>query len=430
MHRVLISQVSSQQDKTIKIAGWVHNLRVLKGLIFVIIRDISGQIQVVIEESNTEAFAVVSALSLESVVEIEGSVQEKPSKSGKKEYELLAKKVNVLSHAAEQMPIPVMQKIDNTADVENRFNWRWLDLRKPEHQLIFKVWTELEKGFRKVWLDNNFLQIYTPTFMGTASETGAEVFSVKYFDREVYLAQSPQFYKQMAMAAGMERVFAVGPVYRAEKSYTNRHSTEFTGWDFEMSYINSEVDLMDFEEDLIIAGFTQVKAELQLDFEIPQKPFPRITMAEAKAKLAKAGVKAEKTDDLSSEEEQALAKLLKAETKHDFVFITDYPFSVRPFYHMKKADTELTKSFDLYYKGLEITTGSQREHRPEILAKQAEEKNMNLQELADYFNFFKYGCPPHGGAGIGPARIIMGILNLPNIREAVFLPRDVRRTRP
>jgi len=431
MERVLISEVANHLGNSVKIAGWVHNVRILKGLIFVIIRDISGQIQVVVEESNQEVFSVVNGLNLESILSVEGTVQEKPSKSGNKEYELLAIKAEVLSLAAEQMPIPVMQKIDNEADVESRFNWRWLDLRKPEHQMIFKVWTELEKGFRQALSDNHFIQLYTPTFMSTASETGSEVFAVKYFDREVYLAQSPQFYKQMAMASGLERVFAVGPVYRAEKSFTNRHCTEFTGWDFEMSYIDSENDVMEMEEKMLVAGFEHVNKALNLDLQVPTMPFPRISMKEAKEKLAKAGIKSEQDDDFGSEEEQAFGRLMKEETGHDFVFVTDYPITARPFYHMRKEENQnITKSFDLLYKGIEITTGSQREHRPDVLAKQAEDKGMNLSELEDYLNFFRYGCPPHGGAGIGPGRIIMKIMDLPNIREAVFLPRDVKRVRP
>ncbi|MFH0840463.1 MAG: amino acid--tRNA ligase-related protein [bacterium] len=309
MGRVLIKEAIKTQGQSVKIAGWVHNIRVLKGLIFVVIRDISGQIQVVVEEGNQSAFNAVNGLNLESILEIEGQVQEKPSRSDEKEYEILASQAKVLSIAAEQMPIPVMQKTDNEADIENRFNWRWIDLRKPEHQMVFKTWTELEKGFRKSLADNNFIQIYTPTFMSTASETGSEVFAVKYFDKEVYLAQSPQFYKQMAMASGLDRVFVVGPVYRAEKSFTNRHSTEFTGWDLEMSYINSDQDLMDLEEDLIIAGFKQVKKALKIKVKVPKKPFPRITMAEAKARLAKKELNQKRMMTLALKKNRHLARL-------------------------------------------------------------------------------------------------------------------------
>ena len=431
MPRIAIKE-AIKQSGTVTVAGWVRNIRLHKGLAFIDLCDLSGQLQVVLE-ANNPTYALVDKLTLESVLEVSGQIKPKPPKKGStvQEYEIHAATAKVISQADAELPIPVLTKADNEADVENRFNWRWLDLRQPEHQRIFQVWTELEKGFRQYWDQAGYLQIYTPTFMNTASESGAEVFTVKYFDRQAYLAQSPQFYKQMAMASGLEKVFTVGPVYRAEKSYTNRHSTEFTGWDFEISYINSDEEVMAELENMIISGFQQVKSALNLAIDMPKLPFPKLTMKQAKERLFAAKIKAEQSDDLSAEEETALGRIIKEETGHDFCFLTHYPFSARPFYHMKQEDdASLTKSFDLFYKGLEITTGAQREHRLDILQQQAKEKNMDLASLSDYFNFFKYGCPPHGGAGIGPARIIMKLLDLPNIREAVFLPRDVRRLRP
>jgi aspartyl/asparaginyl-tRNA synthetase len=275
------------------------------------------------------------------------------------------------------------------------------------------------------------MQIYTPCLMGTASETGSDVFEVKYFDRKAYLSQSPQFYKQMAMAAGFEKVFMVGPVFRAELSYTTRHTTEFTGFDFEISYIESHHDVMAEEEKMIAQAFTRLNDKLDLGLEIPSLPFPKLTIKEAKVKLAKKGIKSEKASDVTSEEEIELSKMIKEETGHDFVFVTDWPIEGRPFYHMRhEKDPKLTKSFDLLYKGLEITTGAQREHRPEVLEKQAKEKGMDLEPLTDYINFFRYGCPPHGGIGLGPARFIMKILDLPSVKEANYLTRDVKRLKP
>jgi aspartyl-tRNA synthetase len=436
MNRLLISAAKKQSQGSVTVAGFVHNKRVHKGVVFVDLRDLSGLLQLVILESETAAYQAVEGLNLESVLEVSGTLQEKPTKKGaepgEKDYELLVKDLKVLSSAAEQLPIQVLQKIDNEADLDNRLNWRFLDLRKDEHRLIFSVWTELEKGFRKYFSDNNFFQIYTPTLMSTASETGADVFAVKYFDRQAYLSQSPQFYKQMAMAAGMEKVFIVGPVYRAEKSFTNRHVTEFTGLDFEISYISSHEDIMKTEEEMLAAGFrTLAEKNLPLTVNVPTLPFPRLTLAEVKTKLGAKGIKSEADDDLSPEEERAICALFKEELNHDFVFVTDYPISARPFYHMRHEDNpQLTKSFDLLYQGVEITTGAQREHRVEVLEAQALEKGMNLEELADYLNFFRFGCPPHGGVGIGPARIIMKLLGLGNIKEAIFLPRDVKRLNP
>jgi len=432
MSRLSILEAKKKVSGQVTVSGFVRNQRALKGLIFVVLADLSDSIQLVIEEKNPAVYELALTLNLESVIEVSGVLQPKPVKAGMNpDFELLVSDLKILSLAKEQLPIPVLQKADNEADFDLRLNWRFLDLRRPENQLIFKVWTELERGFREYFASANYIQIYTPTFMSTASETGADVFEVKYFDTKAYLAQSPQFYKQMAMAAGLEKVFTVGTVYRAEKSFTNRHVTEFTGWDFEISYIDSEDTIMDEEEKMIVSGFQKVKENLGLDVEIPSMPFPRLTLAQAKEKLVAKGIKGEAPDDLNPEEERGICQIIKEETGNDFVFVTAYPISVRPFYHMRREDdNSLTKSYDLLYQGIEITTGAIREHRIEVLEKQALGKNMSLEELADYLNFFRYGCPPHGGAGIGPARIVMKLLGLNNIKEAVFLPRDVKRLIP
>ncbi len=434
MPRILIAEAKKFGQGKVAVAGFVRNRRAHKGVIFVDLADISGTMQIVFV-SGTGAYDLAEKLNLESVIEVTGTLQEKPAKKGEtvaeKDYELAAQEASLISLADENLPIPVLTKTDNEANLENRLDWRWLDLRRDENRLVFKVWTKLEEGAREYFKDNGFWQIYTPCLMSTASETGSEVFAVKYFDRQAYLSQSPQFYKQMAMASGFEKVFMVGPVFRAELSYTSRHVTEFTGWDFEVSYISSHSDLMAMEEDLLIKSFQRVKADLGLPLDIPTKPFPKMTFADAKKKLGAAGVKGEKEFDFSTEEEKSLGEMVKQETGHDFVFVTDYPVAARPFYHMRREDdATLTKSFDLLYQGLEVTTGAIREHRIEVLKQQAEEKGMDLGELEDYLNFFRYGCPNHGGVGIGPARIVMKLLGLSNVKEACFLPRDVKRLNP
>ena len=438
MSRLQITEAKKQGQGEVTVAGWVRNLRAHKGIIFVDLADISGIMQVVFVSNNNDNnnnYNLAEKLSLESVIEVSGILQAKPIKKNEpnpvQDYELLVTTVKLISLSNENLPIPVLNKADNEANLDNRLDWRWLDLRREENQLIFKVWTKLEEGFREYFSKNNFIQINTPCLMSTASETGSEVFEVKYFERKAYLSQSPQFYKQMAMASGLEKVFSFGPVFRAELSFTTRHVTEFTGWDFEISYINSHADLMDIEEALLVAGFERIKNDLRLEIEVPSRPFPRITLAEAKKKLAVKGIKSEKDFDFSTEEEKELGIIIKAENNHDFVFVIDYPIEARPFYHMRHVDNNsLTKSFDLLYRGLEITTGAEREHRIEILEKQAVEKGMNLEELKDYLNFFRYGCPGHGGVGIGPGRIVMKLLGLTSVKEACFLPRDVKRLNP
>jgi len=438
MPRILITEAKKQGQGEVTVSGWVRNLRAHKGLVFIDLCDISGIMQVVFvsnNDGNNDNFNLAEKLNLESVIQVTGNLQAKPLKKNDpnpiQDFELAATDVKLISLAEEELPIPVLTKADNEANLDNRLDWRWLDLRRAENQTIFKVWSKMEEGFREYFSKNNFIQINTPCLMSTSSETGSEVFEVKYFDRKAYLSQSPQFYKQMAIASGFEKVFCCGPVFRAELSFTTRHVTEFTGWDFEMAFINSHHDLMDNEENLLVAGFRKIKTDLGLDIEVPAQPFPRITLAEAKQKLAAKGIKSEKDWDFSTEEEKELGLIIKAELNHDFVFVTDYPIAARPFYHMRHEDNNnLTKSFDLIYRGLEITTGSQREHRVDVLEKQAIEKGMNLEELKDYINFFRYGCPNHGGIGMGPGRVVMKLMGLGSIKEACFLPRDVKRLNP
>jgi aspartyl-tRNA synthetase len=435
MSRISIAAAKNQASGKVEITGFVQNIRLMKGLAFFDLRDLSGNMQLVIEESrDADIYKLAQTINLESVISVSGELKEKPAKKNNpnpvKDYEMLVSELNILSLAEANLPIPVLAKIDNEANLDNRLDWRWLDLRRPEHRQIFQVWTKLEEGFRAQLLAEDFIQIYTPCLMNTSSETGSEVFEVKYFDTKAYLSQSPQFYKQMAIASGFEKVFMTGPVFRAEASFTSRHVAEFTGWDFEFAYLDSYIDIMDLEERVIISAFKKVK-ELKINIEIPTAPFPRLSLAEVKSKLKTAGIASEKDHDLSPEEEREICRLIKEEQGHDFIFVTDYPIAARPFYHMRHEDNPgLTKSFDLLYRGVEITTGSQREHRLDILKKQAVEKGINLEELKDYLNFFRYACPPHGGAGIGPARIIMKMLNIDNVKEVCFLPRDVKRLKP
>lgn len=428
MERVLVGQATKLIGEEVKTSGFIEAIRDQGKIKFLMIRDISGIVQIVVME-KADLLKVASGLKLESVVEVVGVVKEEEQAPGG--FEIQVNKIEILSTPIEELPIPVAEKGQEETNIQQRLDWRWLDLRKPEKALIFKVWTEMESAFREYWTKNGYIEIHSPKFMSTPSESGAELFEVKYFGQTAYLAQSPQFYKQMAMAAGFERVFITGPVFRAEPSYTTRHMTEFTGWDIEVSYIDSLEDVMAELENAFICGFEQVKMTLLPELNVPAKNFPKLTMHEAKERLKAAGVPSERPYDISAEEEIELCKMIKEETGSEFVFVTEWPIEVRPFYHMRQGkDLKFTRSADLLYKGLEIVTLAQREHRVEILEKQAEEKGMEVTSFASYINFFRYGCPPHGGAGIGPARIIMKMLDLPSVKEATFLPRDVKRLTP
>jgi len=422
---------------TVHLAGWVQVIRAQSKIIFLVLRDYDGLVQCVVLPEHEEAFSVAKKISQESVITVEGIiVAAKQAQSG---FELQVTALTVISAADPQLPIPVVEKSENETDQAIRLDYRWLDLRKPQKLLVFKVWTHLEQALRDFFIEQKFLQIHSPKLMSSPSESGAEVFEVKYFDKLAYLAQSPQFYKQMAMAAGFERVFEIGPVFRAEPSFTTRHATEFTGFDFEISFITSHQDVIDIWSKAIAYALEQVKNKLGkeiqehygIDVVVPSFPFPQLTMSEAKALLAKKNIENERDGDLSPEEERALGTIAKEQYGHEFVFVTEYPSSVRPFYHMRKEDdANATLSFDLLWKGLEITTGAQREHRYDVLKKQAKEKGMQESSIQDYLNFFRYGCPPHGGAGIGFGRMVMLMLNLESIREASYVYRGVKRLTP
>jgi len=432
MERTKINQLKEYVNKKVLIKGFVHEIRDQSKVKFVLIRDNSGIVQTVTLKENKKVFDKISLIPKESVVSIEGTVKaEKQAPGG---IEIGVDKYKILSEADRNLPIAVVEKGEPPA-LPIRLDWRWLDLRKPKNLLIFKIWTFMEKAMREFWDKNEFIQIYSPKFMGAPSESGAELFGVDYFGKKAYLAQSPQFYKQMAMASGFEKIFEIGPVFRANKSHTVRHDTEFTMIDMEISYIDSHEDVMKLEENWINYFIGRIKQEFGeqikqvfgVEVVVPQIPFPRLTMAEAQKLIRKKGYRGP-DDDLDAEGEKMLCEVVKEKFNHEFIFVKDYPTSARPFYHMRVGN--ITKSFDLIWKGTEVTTGAQREHRADILQDQAVEKKINLNLIKDYLNFFKYGCPPHGGFAISPTRFLMLMLGIKNVREVTFLPRDTERLTP
>lgn len=439
MDRTLIKDLKEKVGQQVTLKGWLQTLRDQKSMQFLILRDKTGLAQIAHwKKGNPELAELISTLGTESALTLTGNVvANEVVKLGGIEVQL----ESLIVENNAELPLPFEPFSETLPEQDYRLDWRYLDLRRERNRLIFEIQTTLEQAMREYWLQNGFIEIHSPKIMGTPSESGADLFKVEYFDRTAYLAQSPQFYKQMAQAAGFERIFEIGPVFRADPSFTSRHMTEFTGIDFEMSWINSHEDVMTFAEKLLAHAYQAVKEKhhdaivenFGVELEIPQTPFPRMTMSEAYQILKSLDYKIppEKKGDLDPGAERALGDFVKKEYGNDFVYVTDWPFTVRPFYHMLHPDNQaLTRSFDLLGKGLEITTGAQREHRYEILAKQALDKGLTLEPIQNYLNYFRYGCPPHGGLGMGLSRLLMVMLNLPSIREAVFLFRGPNRLEP
>lgn len=429
MNRTYISDIIP--GATCRISGFVENLRNKRTMAFLVIRDISGKLQVTLEkEKNPELAALVDQLTIHSVVSVEGHVvaNEYVKMGG---MEMLPEKLEIES-IADALPIK------DDSEIDSRMDYRWIDLRREGNQLMLKMQTVLTGAMREFLLDRHFVEIHTPKLIAAASESGSEVFEVKYFDTKAYLAQSPQFYKQMAMAAGLDRIFETGPVFRAEKSYTNKHATEFTGFDLEFSYVYSVEEVMHMEEELLTYAFGKVAEACGEDIKrlfgkeviVPTMPFPRMKLKDLYDELeARYGYKVsdDAKGDLTTDAEHLCAKFSMEKYGSEFLFVTDYDAKERAFYHMRD-ERGVPMGYDLIWRGCEITTGAVREHRYEVLKKQADEKGL-AKDVEFYLQFFRYGCPPHGGFGLGVDRLTMLFLGL-SIKEAEFLFRGPNRLTP
>lgn len=420
-----------------KIQGYIDSLRNKKNIAFIVLKDISGKVQIVVEKDKLPEIAEeVDKLTIDSVVTIVGTVVENTYVK-LRGIEVIPTQIIIESIAA---PLPIHRqgsKGKDISSIDHRIDYRWIELRTEQNQLIFKVQTFMVQVLREYLTERNFIEMHSPKLIGAASESGSDVFELKYFDRKAYLSQSPQFYKQMAMAAGFEKIFEVGPVFRAEKSHTSRHATEFTGFDIEFSYIVSHKDVMVLEENMLTFMLnkiakkygTDIKELFGVDIAVPTMPFPVIALSELyKILEERYGYTVEDTEkgDLTTEAEKLSYQYVKEEFGHEFLFVTDFDSKKRAFYHMR--ENGVPKGYDLIWKGVEITTGAQREHRYEILRQQADENGLT-KDVEFYLEFFKYGCPPHGGFGLGVDRLTMLLLGI-GIKEAMFLFRGPDRLTP
>ncbi|MEG1796923.1 MAG: aspartate--tRNA(Asn) ligase [Clostridium sp.] len=429
MERKNIESLGSYIGEKVLIKGWVHRIRKLKSITFLILRDRTSMVQCVVDNNLMD----ISTLKLESVVSIHGEVKE--GKNTLNSFEVIIEGLNILSEVNEELPIEINKK-ELEVNLDTMLNNRVLSLRQEKKNAIFKIQGLIAQGFREFLIGEGFTEIFTPKIVAEGAEGGTDMFEVKYFENKAYLTQSPQFYKQMMVGAGYERVFEVGAVYRAEQHNTNRHLNEYVSMDFEMGFIEDEEDIMKMEEKLLCYILNKLQLEGKkyfniFELEIPkiESSIPRLRFSDAIDILRNEYGKTELQGDLDPEGEKLIYKYAKEKFGSDFLFLTHYPRRKRPMYTMPCGEEE-THSFDLLFRGLEITTGGQRIHNYNMLIENIKYKGLTPESYEGYISTFKYGMPPHGGLAIGLERLTAQLLRLSNVRETSLFPRDRTRLIP
>ncbi len=412
------------------IMGWVHEIRDLGGIIFILVRDTTGMIQITAPSKKVDPKILeeLRKFRKESVVAIKGTVQE--SNKAPNNVEIIPQEINILSLANQPLPMDPTEKVK--AEIDTRLDSRFLDLRKSNISAIFKIKSQMLHTVRDFFYKNGFLEISTPKLVASATEGGTELFPITYFEKEAFLGQSPQLYKQIMMSSGVDKVFEIGQIFRAEEHDTLRHLNEAISIDAEASFMDGN-DMMkvlnNMIEQVIIDINEYCKEELELldhKLPIPDKPFPKITYDEAVDIINSKGIEMEWGEDLSRAAEKALGN-----TMDDFYFLTEWPSHVKPFYVMPCAhDPTKSHAFDLMYKNLELSSGATRVHQYNILVEQIKERDLNPDAFNSYLKAFEYGMPPHAGWGVGADRLTMVLTGVNNIRETVLFPRDRHRLTP
>lgn len=429
MNRILIREAESFVGERIKLSGWVHRIRSLKAVVFIVLRDRTGLIQLAL---SPEAYALEN-IKLETVISIEGFVVENNNKLSS--VEIQVNNLSILSPVSVELPIQVNGESIKVG-IDTLLNNRVLSLRHEKERAIFKIQATIAQGFSEYLINEEFTEIHTPKLVKEGAEGGANVFSLEYFGETAYLAQSPQFYKQMMVASGMERVFEIGSVFRAESHSTSRHLNEYVSMDLEMGFIESEEELMKLEGLLIIFMLTKLALECQLELALlkitlPEVSefIPRLRLTEAIEILKSKYGKTELDGDLDPESEKLICEHIKKETGSEFLFLTHYPQDKRPMYTKPCGENE-THSFDLLFRGLEITTGGMRIHKESELLESMKKKDLDPNAYESYLETFKYGAPPHGGLAIGLERFTAQLLGFSNVRRTSLFPRDCSRLVP
>ena len=416
--------------ETVKVTGWVHEIRDLGGIVFVLIRDKKGitQLTAPSKKLTEEMMADVRAARKETIVTLTGTVQESPKAPNG--VEIIPSNIDIINVSQLPLPLDTTEKVD--AEMDTRLDARFMDLRKHDVSAIFKIKNEMLHTVRNYFYDSDFTEITTPKLVASATEGGTELFPITYFEKEAFLGQSPQLYKQMMMATGLDNVFEIGQIFRAEEHDTLRHLNEALSIDAEMSF-RSQEDVMNLLEDVIknVLNNLQEKCSSELEdlgheLDVPSGAFPVVPYEEVIDIVNSQDVEMEYGEDLNRAAEKVLG-----ETMGSYYFITEWPTSIKPFYVMPKADDpEKSTAFDLMYRDLELSSGSQRIHDYDLLYSQIEAKDLNPDSFEKYLQAFKYGMPPHSGWGMGADRLTMVLTGAKNIRETVLFPRDRRRLTP
>ncbi len=414
----------NMKDQDVILAGWVEDLRKMGKMIFLTLRDVTGITQIILTDELTKT---VEGITRQSVVRVTGKVQDTRARDF--EYEIKANEISILAKAVHPLPIDPIGRLES--HIDNRLNTRALDMRNQKTASIFKIRHHVLASLRKTLSEKKFIEITTPKIIGSASEGGANLFSLDYFGKQAYLAQSPQLYKEQ-MTIGLERVFEIASFYRAEKSHTGRHLSEFTSVDIEAAFMNY-TDVMNVLEDLVVDTFKYVSENCKKELEIignktitPDHPFEKITYSQALDELKEKDVKLEFGDDLLDSHLRILG-----ENHPSFYFLTDWPIKLKPFYIAEKQDNvELSESFDLQCGYLELSSGGSRLHNPEKIKARLKEQNLDPSKFSEHLQAFDWGMPPHAGWGLGLERLLTIILGIDNVREVILYPRDPERLKP
>ena len=425
----------AKPGEDVTVAGWVDEKRDMGSITFIVMRDGRGKIQITAKKGavSDSILEKLKELRKEAVIVVTGScVASKAAPGG---VEIIPKSVEIISDVTDIIPIEMNENIQTNLD--KRLDFRSIDLRSKNNQAIFRIQSTLVQEIQDFFKKEGFMQIFTPCIMGVAAESGSEVFPVVYYDREAFLRQDPQLHRQLTIAGGFEKIYEVGPSWRAELSHTTRHLCEHRTCVAEIAFIKDEYDIINLEQEMVKYVMRKLAKDCEAELEVfgvkldvPDK-FPVINFPEIYDILESLGFKTEHGQDYGTEEEKALGDYVKKKHNSDFFFVNRFPFNVKPFYVMRvDEDPQWARSIDLIYRGVELSSGGQREHRYDKIIEQAKIKKMNIENIRWFTDFFKYGVPSHGGFSIGFERLTKQILGLTNVRESVLFPRDVQRLVP